>query len=232
MGNAVCPNCRQNAPIVYRGVSATCTACGAPRMPLANTSVNLAGQPTKVGGTVTRVFGWIALVVGLLVGFGTLAACGGIFGFATAAPWVVSIPILLITLILSKVLLSGGRSLEKSGDERQKATRNHALFAMANTRGGVLTANEAAVALNLPPYEADKVLTAMAKEMSDHVSVDVNDDGVVLYRFQGAQWAAMNHASPALRVDQTPPMRVEDPRDPLVEEFEALEKQQKQQQVR
>ena len=51
----MCPRCRQNAPIVYRGVNAFCTACGAPRSVLANTSVNLAGQPSKVGGQVTRV---------------------------------------------------------------------------------------------------------------------------------------------------------------------------------
>jgi hypothetical protein len=48
-------------------VNAFCTACGAPRMPLAASSVNLAGQTSKVGGTVARVFGWMALAGGWLV---------------------------------------------------------------------------------------------------------------------------------------------------------------------
>ena len=184
-------------------------------MPLANTSVNMAGQPTRVSGTVTRVFGWTLLVIGSLIGCGTLAACGGLFGFATAAPWIISIPILLVTFILSRLLLKGGKSLEKSGDDTQKATRLQALFALANTRGGVLTASDAAVALNVPPPRADAILTAMAKETPDHVSVDVNDDGVVLYRFTGAQWQAMqnNPAAWGPRVDAAPPMRV-DPREP------------------
>src|SRR3954468_24360457 len=89
----VCPRCRQNAPIVYRGVNAFCTACGAPRSPLTSGSVNLAGQPSKVGGQITRVFGWIVLVVGTLLAAGSLAMCGAIVGMSAAAPYILSVPI-------------------------------------------------------------------------------------------------------------------------------------------
>ena len=51
----MCPHCRQNAPIVYRGVLAYCTACGAPRPPFSAKSIDLAGQPSKIGGAVARV---------------------------------------------------------------------------------------------------------------------------------------------------------------------------------
>jgi len=82
---------------------------------LANASVNLAGQPSKVGGQITRVFGWIVLVFGTLLSFGTLAMCGAMVGMAAAAPWVLSFPIALATWIVSYFLLKGGKQLEQSG---------------------------------------------------------------------------------------------------------------------
>jgi len=187
----VCPRCRQNAPIVYRGVNAFCTACGAPRSPLTSGSVNLAGQPSKVGGQITRVFGWIVLVVGTLLAFGALAACGAVVGMSAAAPWVLSVPIALVTWIVSYFLLKGGKQLEQSGVDTQKATRSQAVFALANTRGGVVTPNDLAQAINVMFKEADDILTAMAKEDSDHVSIEVDDNGNIYYRFAAAHWNAI-----------------------------------------
>ncbi|MDB4938955.1 MAG: hypothetical protein JWP87_5927 [Labilithrix sp.] len=187
----MCPRCRQNAPIVYRGVNAFCTACGAPRSPLTSGSVNLAGQPSRVGGQITRVFGWIVLVFGTLLAAGSLAMCGAIVGMAAAAPYVLSIPIALATWILSYFLLKGGKQLEQSGTDTQKATRTQAVFALANTRGGMVTPNDLAHAINVTPKEADDILTAMAKEDSDHVSVEVDDNGVIYYRFAAAHWGAI-----------------------------------------
>jgi hypothetical protein len=187
----VCPRCRQNAPIVYRGVNAFCTACGAPRSPLTSGSVNLAGQPSKVGGQITRVFGWIVLVVGTLLAAGSLAMCGAIVGMAAAAPYILSIPIALATWVLSYFLLKGGKQLEQSGVDTQKATRTQAVFALANTRGGMVTPNDLAQAIAVTPKEADDILTAMAKEISDHVSIEVDDNGVIYYRFAAAAWSAL-----------------------------------------
>src|SRR4029079_11264456 len=110
---AVCPRCRQNAPLIYRGVNAYCTACGASRIPFANTSVTLAGQPSKVGGTVARVFGWIVLAVGWLLALsiaGLIAALGG-----ESMAYVVGGPIALIASIAAYALLRGGKELKKSG---------------------------------------------------------------------------------------------------------------------
>jgi hypothetical protein len=172
-------------------VNAFCTACGAPRSPLTSGSVNLAGQPSKVGGQITRVFGWIVLVFGTLLAAGTLAMCGSIVGMAAAAPWVLSVPLALAAWILSYFLLKGGKQLEQSGVDTQKATRSQAVFALANTRGGMVTPNDLAQAIAVSPKEADDILTAMAKEDSDHVSIEVDDNGTIYYRFAAAHWTAI-----------------------------------------
>jgi hypothetical protein len=153
--------------------------------------VNLAGQPSKVGGQITRVFGWIVLIAGTLLAAGTLAMCGAIVGMAAAAPYVLSVPIALAAWILSYFLLKGGKQLEQSGTDTQKATRTQAVFALANTRGGMVTPNDLAHAINVTPKEADEILTAMAKEDSDNVSIEVDDNGVIYYRFSAAHWTAV-----------------------------------------
>lgn len=157
-------------------------------MPLANSSVNLAGQPSKVGGTVARVFGWIVLVFGSTASLGTAAMCNAI-AEGSAAPYILGIPMALITFVLSYFLLKGGKQLTQSGADTQKATRNQAVFALANTRGGMVTPHDLAQAIGVSPKEADDVLTAMAKESSDHVSIEVDDNGTIYYRFSAAHWA-------------------------------------------
>jgi hypothetical protein len=86
-------------------------------------------------------------------------------------------------LILSIVLLRSGRSLEKSGTEAQKTTREQAVLALAGSRGGLLTAADAAQALAMRIDEADLVLTNMAKQQPDLVSLEVDDHGGIYFRF-------------------------------------------------
>jgi hypothetical protein len=232
----VCPHCRQNAPLVYRGVNAFCTACGAPRMPLASKSVNLAGQPSKVGGTLARVFGWIVLIAGTLLGAGVFATCHSILGPDEIAGYVIGVPISAFSLVIGWLLLRSGKQLAKSGEDTEKSTRNQAIFALANTRGGVLTPADVARAIGITPPEADAILTSLAKEHPDHVSIDVDDNGTIFYKFSAALWGAMN-AHPATWVSPQEQQRVAvntrvaneagqpgarvEPRDPLEEEIEA-----------
>jgi hypothetical protein len=217
----VCPRCGQNAPIVYRGVNAYCTACNQPRMPLANRSVNLAGQGSKVGGTVARVFGWIVLIAGTLLGAGLWATCQAIFEGGVVG-YVLGIPITILSIVLGTVLLKSGKKLHASGTEDEKATRNQAIFALANARGGVLTPNDVAQSIGVTPQQGDDILTELAKQYSDHVNIDVDDNGTLLYRFSAAHWNAIKGSSAYVsreehkRIAQDP-VRVET-RDPLEEE--------------
>lgn len=183
----MCPHCRQNAPLVYRGISAFCTACGAPRMPLANASVNLAGQTSKVGGTVARVFGWLVLAGGLLLAL----FVAGIMAIVSApGAWILGIngSIALVTMIAAWAILRGGKALTKSGETEELAMKNQAIFALANTRNGILRPWDVAQALQVTPKEADDILTKLAKEQSDHVTIDVDSEGNVLYRFIAVDW--------------------------------------------
>ena len=72
-----CPHCHQNAPIVYRGVFAFCSACDKPRAPFSGKALHFAGQPAKVGGSVSRVVGYLVLVFGLLASEQRIVKIGG-----------------------------------------------------------------------------------------------------------------------------------------------------------
>ena len=183
-------------------------------MPLANTSVNLAGQPSKVGGTVARVFGWIVLAGG----WSLAAALAGLI-LLLGGEWAAAVvggPIALIASVAAYALLRSGRELKKSGDDTEAATKNQAIFALANTRNGVLKAWDVAQMLQVTPKEGDDILTKLAKEHPDHVTVDVDDDGNILYRFPAIHWGGLpqmapnapmapNAVAPHVRVQAPPP---------------------------
>lgn len=201
-------------------------------MPLANASVNMAGQPSKVGGTITRVVGWVVLVLGTLVATGTFAACSSIVGAAAAAPYLLAFPLAVVTWVLSYFLSKGGKQLEQAGVDAQRATRTQAVFALANTRAGMVTPSDLAQAIGITAKEADDHLTAMAKESPEHVSIEVDESGTIFYRFNAAHWQSIASnpanwersqahggyvqrvAPPAARVDDIPNVRVE-PRDAI-----------------
>jgi hypothetical protein len=196
----MCPACRKDAPIVYRGVMGYCTACGAVRGPLVAPSVNLAGQPSKVGGSVARVFGWIVLLGGLaasgLLGAGCQAVIGGYTGL------LVGVPLAVLSAILGVSLLFGGKKLTKAGTDKQRETREKAIWALAENQQGVVSAMDVSRALDIPLQEADAVLTDMAKTSPDALAVDLDEHGMVYYRF--TKFAPL----PRVRIDGTPNVRV------------------------
>jgi hypothetical protein len=184
-------------------------------VPLTGTSVNLAGQPSKVGGTVARVVGWLILSGGwllalLIMGIWQLVAPGGWAGYAFGAP------VALIASIMAWALLRSGTQLKASGSAAEIATKNQAIFALAQTKNGVLTPWDVAQYLHVTPQEGDAILTKLAKESSEHVTIDVDDDGKIQYRFPAIHWAKQDGH---VRVDAAPNVRVE-PRDPLEHEDE------------
>lgn len=200
-GSTLCPQCGQEAPIVYRGVVPHCTACGAVRAPLSSASVNMAGQPARVGGAFARVLGWLVLVFG-----GSIALAVTLLLLAVGWPMgalAIGLPIALVTLFVGIALVRSGRSLSASGSQTEQATLTQALLALAAHRGAV-TARDAAQALHVGVAEADAMLTELAKRDPGRVAVDVDDQGVVWYRVA----AAPGEPIPRMRVG--PDVRVAD----------------------
>ncbi len=192
----MCPHCGQNAPIVYRGVVAFCSACQRQRPALIAPSVSYAGKPSTVGGTVAGIIGWILLVVGLsaAIGLGLLLSV-----LNTTLGLAVGIPIGILTIAVSLSLLLSGRKMRRTGVEKQKEMRRRAILGLAQNRGGAVTAADVAASLDMPVAEADAFLTDMAKTQSDDVTVELDDKGGIYYAFT--------------RLSQPRPRsRIEDPR--------------------
>lgn len=177
----ICPHCKQDAPTVVRGLRATCTACGAPRSLLdGETPVNLAGQPSRLGGGVASILGWFVLLGGVI----TAIAIGALFQalFPTVIlGYVVGGFLAGMSLLFGLGLIFGGRKLQQSGDERSRSAREQVVFTLASRRGGAITAHELALALAIPEPEADALLTEMAKRPDGRVTLEVEDDGTLRY---------------------------------------------------
>jgi hypothetical protein len=217
----MCPRCRQNAPVIYRGVMAYCTACGAPRPPLTGTSLNLVGQPSKIGGAVASVVGWIVLAGGLSLALmiGLIAQALFPAGFAGFA---LGIPIAALSLVIGILLVRSGKSLNRSGASAARDARVSAIFGLASHRGGALTALDVAQTLDMPADEADRLLTSLAKEDYERVAVEIDPNGSVYYRFAHA---AAQPAPGAARVRVDPEIA----RSPNRSEWERLEREQRAQ---
>jgi hypothetical protein len=223
-----CPHCHKDAPTIVRGVRAFCTACGAPRsLTTAPEAVNVAGQPARVGGTVVRVLGAMALGIGIAVALALGGIVGAFFG-ATAALWI-GVPITLVTLVMAIPLMRGGRLLQRAGEERGRAAQETAIFALAAQRRGVLTARDVARALSVREEEADALLTALAKRPDGAVVLDVDDDGGLSYRFpdlvpvQGG--ARVRVADQPWRVPAPPVRVVPEAPPPRIIDAELIEEQ-------
>jgi hypothetical protein len=204
----MCPNCKQNAPIVYRGTLAYCTACGAPRPPFSAKAVNLAGQPSKIGGSVAKFFGWMILGGGLL-----LAVCLLIFFqliFGGAVGWAVGLPIALLSAVIGGLILFGGSKLATSGVETERAAKFEAIWAIALARGGLVTALDVGRSLNMAPDGADTLLTEMTKKYPDYVSIEVDDAGNLFYKVTGVAEPPGSNFGVRYRVEQDGRVRIAD----------------------
>ncbi len=160
-----------------------CTACGALRAPLATPSINLAGKPAKMGGTVASVAGGLVLLTGLSAALGLGLLLWLVFSGAVALS--VSLPFALVAGVVGILLLRGGSSLRRSGADAEQASHDQALLSMA-AHQGPLTAVGAARQLNVTVAAADAMLTALAKREPERIAVDVDDQGVVWYRIARA----------------------------------------------
>ncbi len=174
----ICPNCRQEAPTIVRGIQAYCTACGAQRSLIEDTPVNVAGQPSKIGGGVATVVGLSVLFLGSLL---ALALGAVIYYFAPPIGLAIGGFLEATVLFVSALLLWGGRTLFRSGEERAQTAREQAIYAIAKRRNGSVTAAELAQVLSIPQAEADAILTAMVKRPDGRMTLELDDDGTLRY---------------------------------------------------
>jgi hypothetical protein len=177
----MCPYCHTNAPLVYRGLTATCSACGRARVPLTGASLTHAGKPARLGGAVLGAFGWVALFFGLV--FSTLLGLLVYAIFTATAGLVVGGIFALLSAGFFWGVRRGGQALEQTGEELRQRRAVEALTSLATAQGGVVTAAAAGRALDMALEEADALLTKLAKTKPDEVEVEVSDRGEVLYVF-------------------------------------------------
>ncbi len=178
----LCPHCHQNAPVVYKGVFAFCSACDRPRAPFSGKALNFAGQPSKVGGRVARGIGLLVLVFGLLAAAATMLFFQLLLPTANVG-YAIGLPLALISLVVASVLLLGSRRLRRLGSDVERQTRLEALYALAVHRGGTLTAVDAARALHIDTAQIEALLNELAKTQPEHVSLEFDDAGESFYLF-------------------------------------------------
>ena len=130
----MCPYCHTNAPLVYRGLTATCSACGRPRVPLTGASLTHAGKPARLGGAVLGAFGWVALFFGLV--FSTLLGLLVYAIFTATAGFVVGGILALLSAGFFWGVRRGGQALEQTGEELRQKRAVEALGALAVAQGG------------------------------------------------------------------------------------------------
>jgi hypothetical protein len=172
------------------------------RVPFTAKALNLAGKPSRAGGLAVRFLGWTAVVFGLAAALGLGLLFGALFGGTVGLA--VGLPITLVSLFFGLALVFGGRKLRRHGDETERAARVQAIRALASHQGGSVMAADVARKLELSETDADALLTELAKEPDENVSLELDDDGGLHYLFgQGAQ--ALRIAPVATRIDAAGP---------------------------
>jgi hypothetical protein len=131
---------------------------------------------------VARVFGWTVLSVGLVVALAVALAAHALFpaGFAGL---LIGGPIAVLSLVLGVFLLRGSARLDRNGASAERSAHTQAVYALASHKGGTLTALDVATALDMRPPAAEALLQSLAKEQYEHVGVDVDPAGTLVYRF-------------------------------------------------
>jgi hypothetical protein len=151
-------------------------------VPLSATGVNLAGKPAKLGGAVAAVAGWIVLAVTLAIALLVGAVLQAVFAGAFVG-WAVGLVITAIGGAAAAALLMGGKFLRKTGDEASLGAKREAVFAMAQNQKGILRVPMVAKSLGLTPLETEAFLTELARDPESGMTLEVDADGKIYYRF-------------------------------------------------
>lgn len=188
-----CPHCHAVAAVIRRGRITVCAACGKPRTGTVviggekSGAIVPASQPgreastramlTRARGRGQRALGVLALATGVLMATLAAAVLPGSFGLVFA------IAIALLGAGAGALSLRAGARAMRAAEEAENRAREAAVLELAAERGGALTATEVAKALGVSVDDADAMLTGMVGD-GTHVSVDVDEEGVVRFVFR------------------------------------------------
>jgi hypothetical protein len=196
----MCPHCGRDAPLVYRGPLAYCSACNKARVPLSAAGVNLTGKPAKLGGTLASVLGWVVLAVMLAIALILGAIFQAIFPPGAIVGWAIGGVVAALGIAAALVLLLGGRFLSRTGDRASLRARRDAVTALAEHQNGIVRADGVVSSLGISLADADRLLTDLSKQPDSGVLLEVDGDGKLYYRFLAfapeAPWPPLGAAPP------------------------------------
>jgi hypothetical protein len=115
--------------------------------------------------------------------------------------WAFAIPTAVLSLFVGLTLLFTGRRLKRQGVDARRRVQFAAVRALASHHAGSVTAEQTAQALNLSEAESDALLTELAKDPKENVSLDVDDDGQIHFLFGVAEkrWRVLEEKAAAPR---------------------------------
>jgi hypothetical protein len=98
----------------------------------------------------------------------------------------VALPIALLSIVLGLTGILGGNKLGRTGEARLLGKQHDIVRALARHQKGIVKVADAARALAIDETRADAVLGALAREPAENISLDIDDDGNVMYLFGSA----------------------------------------------
>ena len=128
------------------------------------------------------VLGSGVLVFGLSAALGLLLLLQSIWP-GTVVGFAFGVPLAIVSLFFGLLLLLGGRRLRGHGARRQRSVELDAARAAIAHRNGMITAAEAARALDVTEEYADALLTELSRDANVEVNLEFEDDGRVRYVF-------------------------------------------------
>jgi len=180
-----CPHCQQNAPILYKGVFAFCSACEKPRAPFSGKALAFAGQPSKLGGRLGRALGALVLIFGLLLA-SALTLFFQLLWPAKNIGYALGSPIALIAVVLGILFMIASRRLGRAGAAAERQARIEAIYALAVNRDGMLTTADTARSLQLDPASVDALLRELSQTQPEYISLELDENAQPFYLFSRA----------------------------------------------
>jgi predicted DNA-binding transcriptional regulator len=198
-----CPHCHATAGVLAKDGGYVCAACSQPREKLPGTVVVGKSPETMIPHAARDAVANVSaggIFGGLAIGAGVLMLLAAVVAFMVL-PLALGTAGFVIAALMAAVGIGAGAvgfaargGAAQKRAERNARTRELAIVDLAEKRGGDLTVLDVARELRISMAEADRALTALAKQ--GHVGVEVDPEGIVHYVFAGVR--------PKVRVEGEP----------------------------